>query len=176
MTPETLIGLANLGVPRRPAGARAQSGEPILADLATTRRQLGPLVKGRLTTADLPALRQVQHAAVHAVQAMLRGRRPAVSTLNALSRGSVGHLELRAVAGTVRSRLVWDEAPPAADLARRLIAELDAVDLTRLRRCARPECGLVFYDTTRSRTRRWHAEDPCGWRERQRHRRARPGQ
>jgi hypothetical protein len=27
---------------------------------------------------------------------------------------------------------------------------------------------LLFYDSTKSRTRRWHAEDPCGRRERQR--------
>jgi predicted RNA-binding Zn ribbon-like protein len=56
----------------------------------------------------------------------------------------------------------------AAALARRLIEELNALEPDRLRRCARPECDLLFYDTTRSRTRRWHAEDPCGWRERQR--------
>ncbi|WP_414710672.1 CGNR zinc finger domain-containing protein [Pseudonocardia sp.] len=41
----------------------------------------------------------------------------------------------------------------------------------RLRRCARTACDLLFYDTTRSRTRRWHVEDPCGWRECQHHRR-----
>ncbi len=35
-----------------------------------------------------------------------------------------------------------------------------------------PDCAAVnALDTTRSRTRRWHAEDPCGWRERQRARR-----
>jgi len=53
-------------------------------------------------------------------------------------------------------------------LARHIIDELDALEPDRLRRCARPECDLLFYDTTRSCTRRWHAEDPCGWRERQR--------
>jgi predicted RNA-binding Zn ribbon-like protein len=56
-------------------------------------------------------------------------------------------------------------------LARRLIEELAALEPNRLRRCARTACDLLFYDTTRSRTRRWHAEDPCGWRQRQQHRR-----
>jgi hypothetical protein len=37
---------------------------------------------------------------------------------------------------------------------------------------ARPECTLAFYDATRSATQRWHAERPCGLRERQRRHRA----
>jgi predicted RNA-binding Zn ribbon-like protein len=34
-------------------------------------------------------------------------------------------------------------------------------DLTRLRICDNPDCGWVFLDATRSRTRRWCAH-PCG--------------
>jgi predicted RNA-binding Zn ribbon-like protein len=49
-----------------------------------------------------------------------------------------------------------------------VIDELSEVEPTRLRRCARPECSLVFYDVTRSATQRWHDERPCGLRERQR--------
>jgi predicted RNA-binding Zn ribbon-like protein len=67
-----------------------------------------------------------------------------------------------------RRRLVWTDTSLAAALARRLVEELSALDPDRLRRCARPECDLLFYDTTRSRTRRGHVEDSCGWRERQR--------
>jgi predicted RNA-binding Zn ribbon-like protein len=44
------------------------------------------------------------------------------------------------------------------------------IDLSRLRQCQRKECDLLFFDTTRSRSQRWHAESPCGWLERQ-HRR-----
>jgi predicted RNA-binding Zn ribbon-like protein len=73
----------------------------------------------------------------------------------------------------LQQRLVWDDRSLAAGLARRLAEELSILEPGRLRRCARAECGLLFYDTTRSRTRRWHAEDPCGWRERQRQHRAR---
>lgn len=32
----------------------------------------------------------------------------------------------------------------------------------RLRICANDECRMVFYDTTRSRTRRWHSYEICG--------------
>jgi len=34
-------------------------------------------------------------------------------------------------------------------------------DPSRLRICSNPDCGWVFYDETRSRTRRW-CDDPCG--------------
>jgi predicted RNA-binding Zn ribbon-like protein len=44
------------------------------------------------------------------------------------------------------------------------------IDLSRLRQCQRKECDLLFFDTTRSRSQRWHAQNPCGWLERQ-HRR-----
>jgi predicted RNA-binding Zn ribbon-like protein len=56
--------------------------------------------------------------------------------------------------------------------ARRVIEELGDIDLSRLRQCQRKECDLLFFDTTRSRSQRWHAENPCGWLERQHRRRA----
>jgi predicted RNA-binding Zn ribbon-like protein len=76
----------------------------------------------------------------------------------------------------LRARLKWSEPTPAATLARRLALELAEIDVARLKRCERAACNLVFYDTTRSGTRRWHAESPCGNRERQqRYRAARLG-
>ena len=43
------------------------------------------------------------------------------------------------------------------------VAELVTQDnWTRLRSCANSECGEFFYDTTRSRTRRWHSYEICG--------------
>jgi predicted RNA-binding Zn ribbon-like protein len=45
---------------------------------------------------------------------------------------------------------------------------LDVADLVstgtwnRLRMCANDRCTEVFYDTTRSRTRRWHSYEICG--------------
>ena len=46
------------------------------------------------------------------------------------------------------------------------VRELTSCDSTRLKVCERQECGLYFYDTSRNRSARWHAENPCGWRER----------
>lgn len=173
MIPDTLIGLANLGRPRRPSGARTQLAEPILPDAAAATRQLGSLVPRPVARDDLACLRQVQQAAVHAAEALVGGGVPDCAALNALAKDSTARLGLVAIDGALDRQLTWDDASIAAGLARRLIEELAVLEPNRLRQCARMECDLLFYDTTRSRTRCWHAEDPCGWRERQHNRRAR---
>jgi predicted RNA-binding Zn ribbon-like protein len=84
-----------------------------------------------------------------------------------------GQAHLRVTpAGQLEAVVLWESAPAAAVLAGRVIDELGAIDRSRLRVCARPECSLIFYDSSRSGTQRWHSEVPCGWRERQRRRRA----
>jgi len=171
MDAEALITLANLGLPRRPGGARTRVTEAALPDAATASRQLGTLIAGPVTEADLPHLRSLQRAAAQAVEALLAGEIPDCDPVNALARGSTGRAELVVSGGELREHIAWADATAAAELARRLIGELAALDPSRLGRCARRECSLAFYDTTRSRTRRWHAEDPCGWRERQHARR-----
>lgn len=171
ISPDTVVGLANLGRPRRPARAPAPRTEPALPDPLTATRQLEALIPRPVTESDLPALRRVQQLAVQAAEAVLAGELPDCGAINALARDSTAHVELAAIDGTLHQRLVWSDASIAAGLARRLVEELAALEPTRLRRCARIECDLFFYDTTRSRTRRWHADDPCGWRER--HRRTR---
>jgi predicted RNA-binding Zn ribbon-like protein len=172
MTPEALITLANLGLPRRPAGAGTPVTEPALPDVPTSSRQLEALITRPLTEADLPGLRDLQQASARAVGALLTGELPDCAPVNALAAGSAGRAELVISGGELRQQIAWDDATATAALARRLVAELAALDPSRLRRCARRECDLAFYDTTRSRTRRWHAEDPCGWRQRQQARRS----
>jgi predicted RNA-binding Zn ribbon-like protein len=176
MSPETLIGLANLGRPRRPGGARTPLAEAVLPDAATATRQLGSLIPRPVTDADLDGIRQVRDAAAGAADALLRRATPtaaSLNVLNGLARRATAHAELVVSDGTLATRLVWDDASAAAHLARKVIDELAGLDPARLRACARSACDLLFYDTTRSRTRRWHAEDPCGWRERQQARRGR---
>jgi predicted RNA-binding Zn ribbon-like protein len=166
--PQALLLLANLGRPRRPSGVAAPYAEPILPDATVASAQLADLVDQPVATADLADLRRLQRASVHAADAILAGEALNYAEVNALAAGSTARAELVVTEGVPRRRLVWTDASLAAALARRLIEELDELEPDRLRRCARPECDLLFYDTTRSRTRRWHAEDPCGWRERQR--------
>jgi len=171
VTPETLITLANLGRPRRPSGVPAAFAESVLPSASVAKKQLGSLIKHPVFDADLPGLRQLQQVAVRAAGALLREDMPEVTELNRLARGSRAHVDLLVIDDELRQDLVWDDESATGCLARRVIGELAALEPGRLRECARPECTLLFYDTTRSRTRRWHAEDPCGWRERQRVRR-----
>jgi predicted RNA-binding Zn ribbon-like protein len=173
VNPEALITLANLGAPRRPSGARDRLTEPALANVATANRQLGALIARPVTEADLAGLRELQRAAAQAADVLLAGEIPGCSQINALASGCSGRITLVVTGGELRRQIVWDDGSATAGLARRLVEELAALEPARLRRCARTQCGLVFYDTTRSRTRRWHAEDPCGWRERQEARRHR---
>jgi hypothetical protein len=170
--PDVLVTLANLGRPRRPSGVGAPVTGPVLPDVAGATRQLSGLAVGPVTGAGLSALRRLQAFAADAAVVILAGRMPDPAPLNALASDSQARLRLVDSGGALRQELLWDDGSGAAQLARRLIAELASLDSTRLRMCARPECTLLFYDTTRSRTRRWHAEDPCGWRERDHARRA----
>jgi predicted RNA-binding Zn ribbon-like protein len=142
--------------------------EPILPHAPVASAQLAGAVDGVVAAEDLADLRRLQRAAVHAADAVLAAETVDCAELNALAAGSYATIELSAAGPVPRRRLVWTDTSLTSRLARRVVEELDALDPDRLRRCARPECDLLFYDTTRSRTRRWHAEDPCGWRERQR--------
>jgi len=69
---------------------------------------------------------------------------------------------------------IWTPSPrsSAAVLAGSVAQELTTLEVARVKRCARTACDLIFIDHSRSRTQRWHAEDPCGWIERQHRRRA----
>lgn len=174
MTPDAVVLLANLGRPRRPAGARDQLAEPILPEARTATSPLRSLPIGAIKDEDLPALRRVQEATRRVVEALLHNVKPDCAELNAIASASHARLELTVDNGRLCRQLSWTDPTPAAHLARRVIDELADLDPDRIRRCSAPSCDLIFYDTTRSRTRRWHAEDPCGWRERQQHHRGRP--
>jgi predicted RNA-binding Zn ribbon-like protein len=173
LIPTALVLLANLGHPRKPSWAPARIAEPVLPDPVAASRQLASVISLSVQEVDLPGLRDLQRVASRAAEALLGGSPPEAGMLNDLASGSSARVRLIASSGSLRRELVWQDVSVAGELARRLIEELADVDPTRLRRCAREQCGLLFYDNTRSRTQRWHAEDPCGWRERQHSRRAR---
>lgn len=173
MNPGALLTLANLGRPRRPSRAPAQIIEPTLPDAGTATGQLAGVIAVPIRETDMPGLRALQSFASQAAETLLDGDVPDPGLLNDLAGDSSARTRLIADGGCLRQELVWHDGSVTGKLARRLIEELASLDPARLRRCAREQCGLLFYDGTRSRTQRWHAEDPCGWRERQHSRRAR---
>jgi predicted RNA-binding Zn ribbon-like protein len=167
VTPETLLRLANLTVPRKPGPGATIHPDP-LASPATAAQALS---LPRLDTAALAALRELHETIVQLVDGLLSGRGVArgAARLTELAQPSIATVRLEVDGDqTVCARLEWSEPTLGATLARRVALELAEIDVARLKRCERPACDLVFYDTTRSGTRRWHAESPCGNRERQR--------
>lgn len=75
----------------------------------------------------------------------------------------VSEVSLRQVfsaSGVALEQVRGDEVVGGIMLA---VAELvDAGQWTRVRICANDVCRGVFYDTTRSRTQRWHSYEICG--------------
>ena len=171
MTPDTLLTLANLTVPRKPDRGPTVHPDPLArADTAADALAIPPP-----DGSELAVLRELHETIIQLVDGLLSGGQvdgPA-ARLTELARPSVATVRLDAGEGQpLHVRLEWSETTAAATLARRAALELAEIDVTRLKRCERPACNLIFYDTTRSRTQRWHAESPCGNRERQRRYRA----
>jgi predicted RNA-binding Zn ribbon-like protein len=171
VTPDTLLRLANLTVPRKPGRGPRIYPDP-LANRETAAQALG---LARPDTAQLRTLRELHKTTVELVDALLDRRplaRPA-ARLTRLAEPSAATVRLDIGEGhSLHTQLQWSEPTPTATLARQVALELGEIDPQRLKRCALPACNLVFYDTTRPGTRRWHAESPCGARERQRRHRA----
>jgi predicted RNA-binding Zn ribbon-like protein len=171
MTPDTLLRFVNLTVPRKPDRGPTIHPDP-LANAAAAARALG---LERVEVCQLGALRELHRTAVELVDGVLAGRAPVRpgARLTTLAQPSTATVRLNVEqTPAFGARLEWSDPTPVSALARRVVCELGEVDLARLRRCARPECNLVFYDASRSGTQRWHADSPCGARERQRRYRA----
>jgi predicted RNA-binding Zn ribbon-like protein len=172
MNPSALVTLANLQRRRR---GDTEPRTP-LADLHQVSQALadGGVTVGHLTRDALPAVARLADAVSELADCIaLRRPRPrrAAGVLNELASGSTATMHLEVTDAAVQSSTAWCDRDPAAGLARRVIEELGSTDLSRLLQCQREECDLLFYDATRSRTQRWHAENPCGWLERQHRRR-----
>jgi predicted RNA-binding Zn ribbon-like protein len=168
-----LVALANAGRPRRPVGARQAFVEDPFERAESATRVLKPFLGRSVDAGELDGLQRLAREAGRLASSVVDGTTPSPRGLNRLAAECTGRIQLRSTpAGGLEAVTLWEAGPADAVLARRLVEELGGIEPSRLRRCARPECGLFFYDSTRSGTQRWHSEVPCGWRERQRRRRA----
>jgi predicted RNA-binding Zn ribbon-like protein len=169
-----VVALANARALRRPSHTREAVRDDALADADRAGDLLGPFLEVPLDAEQLPAVRALQRALVPIVDALIDGSPPALQELNALAAREPAITVLEQPSpGGLRATLRPRRASAAATLLLKAMRELSELEPARLRRCARAECRLVFYDTTRSGTQRWHAERPCGLRERQRRHRDR---
>jgi len=173
MNPTAVIALANLQ--RRRRGDTAPRAP--LIDVHQARQALASEGLSNLDLAQegLPDLARLADAVSELGDCLALGRPPtseAVEVVNELASRCTATTQLTVCGNVVRGVVEWRDPDPVAGLARRIIQELDGFDPTRLGQCQRAECDLLFFDPTRSRSQRWHAENPCGWLERQRRRRA----
>ncbi len=163
---ELLVRLTNLTVERRPGRGPAFRPDP----LASCEGTAAALDLPTVTEGELAGLRELHRVLVALVDRVLAGQPVgrAAGQLTDLASPSHARVQLEHDrAGGLRTRLLWEDATLTSRLARQVVTELSEIDPARLRRCQRAPCRLVFYDTTRSNTKRWHAESPCGQRARQ---------
>jgi predicted RNA-binding Zn ribbon-like protein len=161
---------ANATRPRRPPGARTATAADPFGSPAAAAALLEPLGLARPPgPAELDDLRALSAETQAITQALASGAAaPGVDVLNRLAAQATATQSLRVgPGGRLTADVSWHAGTAAAELACRIVAELSRLDPTRLRHCAREACDLLYYDTTRSRTQRWHSESPCGLRERQ---------
>lgn len=171
-----VVALANARARRRPTHARRPAVHDALADASGANALLETFLDDPLNARELPAVRALQRAVVPIVDALIEGAHPPLEALNALAaREPVIQALARHEDGELRAGARPKRGTSAATLLVAVIRELSELEPSRLRRCARSECDLVFYDVSRSATQRWHAERPCGLRERQRRLRAQRG-
>lgn len=94
---------------------------------------------------------------------MFLRRKIDVRPINAALARANGSLRLELRAGqpvlTMESPV---RRPPAFQIARATAEFVATADLSRIRQCEGRDCVLLFYDTTKSRTRRWCSMAGCG--------------
>lgn len=156
---DKLVGYADLVAWARHAGLLAE------ADARRLARRAGR--RPREAAAILARARRLREALHRTLRALMQGRRPAREDLDLLN-GEVasarGREALRAGEGAVR----WEWMDPEARLdfplwpVSRAAAALVTSDLARLRQCGGDQCGWLFLDRSRNRSRQWCTMEDCG--------------
>jgi predicted RNA-binding Zn ribbon-like protein len=145
-------------------------GYDLLADAATAQEWLAAGAEGH----DVPTVTPDEWAGLVTFREALRGvllahatgdppDPAAVATLHAAGRQHPLPVTFDA-AGAPRIEAAGPPTTPA-QVAAEVLAALVSVPpdaLTRLKACANPECGWVFYDTSRGRTGTWCLMSVCG--------------
>jgi predicted RNA-binding Zn ribbon-like protein len=138
---------------------------PTLPDRLETAESAAEILQPFTPAADLS---QHQLDGIRALRADLMAVLEATTTADADKAWAelsdhVAEVSLRQVfssSGVDLEQVTGDDVIGGITLA---IAELvDAGQWTRVRICANDLCRGVFYDTTRSRTQRWHSYEVCG--------------
>lgn len=136
------------------------------ARLRALLQRFGPAPLHDPTPAERERLAALREAAEHVLSTVAAGRLPQPDELRDLNELLATPVEVRLATGegglaleTVPLSAGWDTV--VRELAGRLARLLVEGEPGRIKRCANPDCGRLFYDLSRNRTRRWH-DDACG--------------
>jgi predicted RNA-binding Zn ribbon-like protein len=145
-------------------------------DLARWLRECSLGVAVEPSGADLALAKTLRRAIWTAAEAVVEGGSPGQASLAVINAVAARPPLVPDVTGPQLVR-GWREPSveqALSDVARDAIALLsDPGQRARLRRCAGPECELIFYDSSRPGRRRWCSTERCGDRMRARAYRAR---
>jgi predicted RNA-binding Zn ribbon-like protein len=111
---------------------------------------------------------ELREAIYRICKAVLNGARPRQSDLTLLNQElAVAHQRVRLAAGKENFVWEWPDAKSSLDRMLWRIADsaaklLTTGDLTRLRECGGDDCGWLFEDTSKNRSRQWCDMRDCG--------------
>jgi predicted RNA-binding Zn ribbon-like protein len=135
------------------------------ADVLASPEDLGRwLAEAKLGKVDVSAgeLRKVKELRASARRLLTKRSRKDLAVLNAaLARGR-GSFQVGMKKGALRTHFHPDAADPLFLIASTIAEFLTSEDVSLVRRCQGTNCVLLFYDTTKSHTRRWCSMAGCG--------------
>jgi predicted RNA-binding Zn ribbon-like protein len=179
--PTLTLKIANSGLARRPSGDRHRTfNDPFAMKEAAgaflfqifshiTQRQDLCVA---LSSSALSRLVGWRGALCRLLDAIVLGVKPNPADLEIINSAASRVQRVKCLTSILSVEETVLTEDPVARLSALCIDELSQCDYRRLKKCARQECAMYFYDETRSRSARWHAEDPCGWRSRDERRRS----
>ncbi|MCF3946859.1 CGNR zinc finger domain-containing protein [Acidiphilium sp. AL] len=166
-TPTLTLTIANSAIARKPAGSRERRLDDPFRDIEAFIRFASVWLAAEKVTVsqgDLARMVCWRDALFEILTAFINGTASSAA-LAVVNQEAERALSIRRISAELTiETAVCDSFVEL--LVGMCLDELEACDPTRLKRCLRRECGLFFYDKTRNRSARWHAEDPCGWRSR----------
>ena len=133
----------------------------LLASPADLSRWLAEAKLGRVET-SAGELRKAKELRVSARRLLAKPRRKDLAILNAaLARGR-GSFQVEMKKDELRTHFHPDAADPLFLIASAVADFLASEDLSLVKPCQGTNCVLLFYDTTKSHTRRWCSMAGCG--------------
>ncbi|HWW63033.1 MAG TPA: CGNR zinc finger domain-containing protein [Thermoanaerobaculia bacterium] len=131
-------------------------------DFAAWLRGAGFDVNARGALREVKAFRATLRAMFLRIAGGGKARRSELEAINEVLARGRGALRLESEKGSLRLRFKGGERDPLFLLARATAELLAGAELARIRQCEGSGCILLFYDTTKSHTRRWCSMAVCG--------------